>query len=138
MRTTRALPIALAAAGAFLLVLASARSASAHARLLSSTPSDHALLSRGPEAIELRFNEILDDDFNSIEVFSASAEEGKAKNLAAGPATVDVSDRTRLSAPLPRLEPGAYAVHWKVLSRDGHTARGRLTFRVLPDRTGAY
>jgi methionine-rich copper-binding protein CopC len=125
---------ALAAA----VVLASASQAFAHARVLATVPRDNALLAGSPPAIEIRFNEILDDDFNSIEVFSEAQPAQSPTSLTAGPATVDAKDGTHLVAPLQKLPPGTYAVHWKVLSRDGHTARGRFTFRVLPDRDGAY
>ena len=54
-------------------------------------------------------------------------------NLARGAPTVDLDDRTRMVVPVQRLDPGHYAVEWRVLSRDGHSATGRFTFWV---RTG--
>jgi methionine-rich copper-binding protein CopC len=135
----RTLLAALAAA----LVLSRAPDALAHARLLSSEPADQARLASAPKAIELHFNEILDDDFNSIDVFPAAAQAERgatpvpAKSLTSAPAAVDEADRTRLVAPVQALEPGTYAVEWKVLSRDGHTARGRYTFTVQPSGEGA-
>lgn len=130
------LPRRLLAAAA--LLLASAATAHAHARLLASDPKDHGLLAGSPKQVQLWFNEILDDEFNSIEVVSSEAPTGAEPNLATGPATVDPNDRTHLVAPLGKLPRGTYVIRWKVLSRDGHGARGRLEFRVLPDRGGAY
>ena len=120
------------------LLFASAGAAHAHARLLKSSPKDHGLLAGSPRQVELWFNEILDDDFNSIEVVSSEAPTGSEPNLTSGPATVDPNDRTHLTAPLGKLARGTYVIRWKVLSRDGHSARGRLEFRVIPDRGGAY
>ena len=61
----------------------------------------------------------------------------KARNRA-GVVAVDPDDRTHLSVPLERLPNGAWAVRWRVLSRDGRGARGRFEFRVIRDRDGAY
>ena len=47
-----------------------------------------------------------------------------------GKPRVDPADRTRLTTDLGPLAPGAYVVQWKVLSRDGHGARGRVLFRI--------
>jgi copper resistance protein C len=127
-----------AIAVAFLVVAGTPVPSRAHARLLASTPRDNELLAASPGSVHLWVNEILDHDFNSIEVFFDSAPESDRQSLTAGPAEVDPDNRTHLSVPLQPLRPGSYVVHWKVLSRDGHTARGRFSFRVLPDRDGAY
>lgn len=132
MLTARRLLLAAA------LLLAWAGSAHAHARLLAAIPKDHALLAGSPKQVELWFNELLENEFNSIEVFSSAAPTGAEPNLASGPATVDPDNRTHLVAPLGKLPPGAYVIHWKVLSRDGHSALGRLEFRIVSDRRGAY
>jgi methionine-rich copper-binding protein CopC len=43
---------------------------------------------------------------------------------------VDPLDGTCLTARAPSLEPGPYVVRWRVVSRDGHTTRGLIRFRV--------
>jgi methionine-rich copper-binding protein CopC len=111
-------------------VLAAPRPAAAHARLTRSEPAEGQSLDPSPAAIDLWFNEILDLEFNGIELFPAADEQSGRGNLITAKPSVDPRDRTHLSIPLPPLAPGAYVVHWKVLSRDGHSARGRIVFRV--------
>jgi copper resistance protein C len=116
---------------AVLLSVALAPDALAHAQLVRSSPSKNAVVSKAPEQIDLWFNELLDEGFNSVEVFAAGELAlGRHVNLASGKAAVDPSDRTHLSVKLNPLSAGEYVVTWRVLSRDGHTAPGRLTFRV--------
>ena len=109
--------------------------AAAHARLVRSQPPEAARLATAPVTIDLWFNELLDDAFNTVTIYPAAdagadSASPAERNLAAGPPEVDASDRTHLSCPLGTLAPGAYVAEWQVLSRDGHTARGRLRFRV--------
>ena len=126
---TRAVLTVLAAG---ILLLTGATSAHAHARLERSLPAADAVLSTPPTAVELWFNELLDDEFNDIAVFRAGRDGAPADqtNLATAKPRVDDADRTRLTAPLAELASGAYVIQWKVLSRDGHSARGRVLFRV--------
>ncbi len=103
----------------------------AHARIMKSIPQDKAELEQPPAQVELWFDELLDRQFNNVEVFRASEIKApKRKNLAKSEVLADPRDRTHLILPLPPLPPGDYAVEWRVLSRDGHSARGRFTFRV--------
>ena len=104
----------------------------AHARLSRSLPADGAALPAAPVAIELWFNELLDDEFNSVAVFRAGPDgaPADARDLAGGPPHVDAADRTHLTVSVRPLAPGAYVAQWKVLSRDGHSARGRVRFTV--------
>lgn len=106
--------------------------AHAHARLERSVPAAGAVLEAPPTTVELWFNELLDDEFNEILVFRAAPDGSPAdtSNLATAKPTVDEADRTHLSAPVAALASGPYVIQWKVLSRDGHSARGRVLFRV--------
>jgi methionine-rich copper-binding protein CopC len=125
----------LALTGVFIgmLVLAAPGSAFAHARLVKSSPESGGELTQPPAKIELWFNELLDGNFDSIAVFPA-ADVGSATrvSLVTADAQVDDKDRTHLAVALKPLPPGEYAVEWKVLSLDGHTATGRFKFKVLP------
>ena len=104
----------------------------AHAQLLKAVPADKAELKQAPSKVELWFNELLEDGFNSIEVIRAADLSNKnPPNLAKGKPKVDPADATHLEVELPALEPGEYAIQYRVLSRDGHTAPGRVMFRVL-------
>ncbi len=115
------------------LLLAGVRLASAHAKLVRSEPKDAAQLTASPKRIELWFNELLDDEFNTVEVYRAKEVTQKdRKNLVQSKPKVDVKDRTYIVLDLPVLEPDSYTVEYRVLSRDGHTAPGRFNFTVLP------
>ncbi len=121
-------------AAAFLslaLLLALAPRAEAHAHLVKSTPAKAAELSTAPAQIDLWFNELLEEGFNTVEVYPASeltAE--KHSNLTEGKVVVDAKDHTHLTVKLAALKPGDYVVDWRVLSRDGHSAPGRITFTI--------
>ena len=123
----------IASAGvAIILLWLGTSSALAHAQLLKSVPPDKAELKQSPAKVELWFNELLEDGFNSIEVIRAADLSNKnPPNLAKGKPKVDPADATHLEVELPALEPGEYAIQYRVLSRDGHTAPGRVMFRVL-------
>jgi methionine-rich copper-binding protein CopC len=113
------------------LVAALPLTALAHAKLKRSTPVDKAALATAPKQIELWFDELLDDKFNSIEVYPTAEVNAKDhKSLSEGEAKVDEKDRTHLTVQLKALAPGDYTVDWRVLSRDGHSAPGRFTFKV--------
>jgi methionine-rich copper-binding protein CopC len=106
--------------------------AHAHARLVGSQPAKDARVTTAPANVELWFNELLDHGFNGIEVFAAGEKQSKQRtNLAQGAAVVDPADRTHLSVPLQPLPPGQYVIEYRVLSRDGHSAPGRITFTVV-------
>ena len=122
--------VLLAAMVAALLALPG--SARAHARLVRSTPAEGAVLAASPHDIVLEFNELLDDEFNEIAVYRAKGDGAPtdAQSFTTGKPQVDAEKRTRLTAAVAPLAPGAYVVHWKVLSRDGHSALGRVLFRV--------
>src|SRR5215469_4337243 len=107
-------------------------SAMAHAQLIKAVPADKAELKQGPAKVELWFNELLEDGFNSIEVIrAADLSDKQPVNLAKEKPKVDPADATHLEMEMPALEPGEYAIQYRVLSRDGHTAPGRLMFRVV-------
>lgn len=120
---------------ALLTLLVSHAPAHAHARLERSQPANDARVA-APRAIELWFNELLDDEFNDVALYRAKPDGTPADdaNLASGKPQVDEHDRTHLTTAVGTLAPGAYVVQYKVLSRDGHSARGRVLFRVAaPD-----
>jgi methionine-rich copper-binding protein CopC len=115
-----------------LLALAGAPAAWAHARLLRSEPAKGAEVSPAPKQIDLWFNELLEEGFNTVMVFPAAELSlgGKHSNLTKDKPGVDPKDHTHLTVKLPPLPPGEYVIEWRVLSRDGHSAPGRSTFRV--------
>jgi len=124
MRLTRLVPIALSG----LVLLAGflvPPKALAHAKLIRARPNAFETLAETPASVELWFNERLEDEFNSIEVVDSAG-----RMVEEGHARVNPQDRTNLRARINTLPPGSYVVRWKILSVDGHTARGRFIFSV--------
>jgi methionine-rich copper-binding protein CopC len=116
---------------ALLLVLAGPPGAWAHALLVRAEPKSGAELSPAPKQIELWFNELLEEGFNTVTVIPAADLVAEKKtNFAKGKPVLDPRDHTHLSIKLEALPPGDYIVEWRVLSRDGHSAPGRSAFRV--------
>ena len=124
MRLTRLVPIALSG----LVLLAGflvPPKALAHAKLIRSSPNASEALAETPASVALWFNERLEDEFNSIEVVDVAG-----RMVEEGHARVNPQQRSNLLVRLRTLSPGSYLVHWKILSVDGHTARGRFIFSV--------
>jgi methionine-rich copper-binding protein CopC len=118
--------MAIALSGLLLFsTVALSRDASAHAKLIRSRPKPFDLLALGPTHVDLWFNERLEDEFNAIEVVDASGH-----RVEEGAAEVNPGDRTNLRVRLGSLSPGSYVIHWRILSLDGHPARGRILFTV--------
>lgn len=121
----------LSLVGGLTLLVLSPPPAHAHARLVRSSPASRAQVGEPPERIELWFSELLENGFNSVEVVrTAELTAQHRTNLTRGASTVDPDDGTHLVVPVPRLATGSYAVEWRVLSRDGHSATGRFTFQI--------
>jgi methionine-rich copper-binding protein CopC len=115
---------AVALAGCF------SRAVFAHAKLVRSNPKDKARLTEPPKTIEFWFDERLENEFNTVEVFDAKAKGANRKNLAIKKAKIDSADQTHLILALDPLPPGDYVAEYRVLSRDSHTAPGRVSFSV--------
>jgi methionine-rich copper-binding protein CopC len=117
---------------AIALSMLGTQSSLAHAQLIKCSPQDKAELKEPPKRVEFWFNELLEDGFNSVEIVLAAELNAKhPTNFARGQPKVDSADRTHLKVGLSVLKPGRYIVRYRVLSRDGHSAPGQLTFRVL-------
>jgi len=111
-------------------ILAAPIPGSAHARLVHASPADGARLGQSPAELALCFSELLESQFNVVEVGPEPPAGGPPAHLTPVPATVDPRDGTCLTATPPLLRPGAYLVRWRVVSKDGHATRGLLHFRV--------
>ena len=124
MRFTRLVPTCLRGLVLLAAFLVPAK-ALAHAKLIRARPNAFETLAETPASVELWFNERLEDEFNSIEVVDSAG-----RRVEDGHARVHPRDRTNLVARLTRLTQGQYLAHWKILSVDGHTSRGRFVFSV--------
>jgi copper transport protein len=120
-----------AVAAAALAALAAAPTASAHATLVSSTPTNDEVLERAPAQVVLRFSEPVETAFGSIRVYDDAArrvDEGGTERPQ--PQEVAVALRSSLSR-------GTYTVAWRVVSADSHPVSGAFVFHVGAPGAGA-
>ena len=103
--------------------------ASAHATLVKSSPARKATLAEPPARVELIFSERLEAAYARLRVEDAS---GARVDL--GDVSVARDDGRRLTVSLPPLPAGAYTIHFRVVSVDGHVVESSLPFAVKPRR----
>jgi copper transport protein len=96
----------------------------AHASLEASTPAANSVLEQGPPAIVLDFDEGIETELASIAVYGSDGEPLDVGSPVAG------TDDTVVSAAVPALDDGVYAVIWRVTSSDGHVVDGAFSFQV--------
>ncbi len=96
--------------------------ASAHARLLSSTPKNGATVA-SPQTLVLHYSEGIVASASSVTV---SGPTGAAPT---GPLAVTDKRQVTVAFSAP-LRPGAYKVSWKMHTEDDHTTDGAFTFKV--------
>lgn len=113
-------PIIFAAALLF-TPLAALGSASAHAILMQSNPSDRGTVPPGEQTLTLRYNSRIDHARSRLTLAGTNAQMVLPLNA---DSPVD-----QLAAKV-ELTPGAYVVHWQVLAIDGHLTRGDVHFTV--------
>ncbi|WP_051942695.1 copper resistance protein CopC [Streptacidiphilus rugosus] len=111
-----------------LLLLGGAGTASAHAALLSTDPSQGTLLAVAPSAVTLRFSETVTLEPDAVRVFDPS---GKRVDVGgAAHAGSDASTaRVRLGGDAASVQ-GTYTVAWRVISADTHPVAGAYTFSI--------
>ncbi len=108
------------------LVLGVAPAAVAHAVLVSSDPGDLAVLEEPPAAVTLRFSEVPEPGFSSVQVLDGTGRSFAAGRLEPGSGGADTVRQAL--RPLPK---GVYTVNWRVVSRvDGHLTTGSFAFGV--------
>jgi methionine-rich copper-binding protein CopC len=96
-----------------------------HAYLVRSVPAARSLVTQPPERVQLWFNERLEPAYSRVSVWSRAG-----RRVDAGDVQVAATEPTRLSVAVPRLEPGAYTVKYRVLSVDGHVVEAEFGFTV--------
>ncbi len=118
--------VALATSLAGLLLVPTAGSAAAHARLETSDPPAGAVLPTQPAAVALTFNEPVEVNDGAIEVF-----DDRFNRVDAGHVTAIDPERSRLRVGLrPGLARGTYTVSWHASSGDTHPVSGSFRFSV--------
>lgn len=120
----------LSSALLFLLIasLAAPSQASAHARLLKSSPAAGSRLDAQPANIQLFFSESVDLGFSSIKVLDRARREQPVGPLARAAGS---EDTTASASIVGTLAPGTYTVVWRMLSAtDGHLTAGSFAFLI--------
>ncbi|MEV6521924.1 copper resistance CopC family protein [Longispora sp. NPDC051575] len=124
--TVRRLVLALAVG---LVAAASvATPAWAHARLLSSTPTDGAAVTGTVAAVTLTFSDPLKEQFTTVVVTGS----GGASHAEDTPQVRGTTVTQRVRA----LPAGQVRVAWRTVSQDGHPVEGAFTFTVTDGGTG--
>ncbi|WP_373313267.1 copper resistance CopC/CopD family protein [Streptomyces capitiformicae] len=109
-----------------LFLLGGAGTASAHAALTGSDPTDGSVLDSAPRDVTLTFTEsvsLLDDSIRVIDPENRAVETGKPGRSG------DRSDTARVTLPT-GLDDGTYTIAWRVVSADSHPISGALIFSV--------
>jgi copper transport protein len=109
-------------AATILVVLAGP--ASAHAVLLSTTPSQGAVLTTPPSSVSLHYDEQVTFNPGAVRVYNQQGgrvDDGSITKPSADVVQVGVRSH---------LPDGAYVVTWRVISADTHPVEGAFTFQV--------
>ncbi len=124
---TRAVAAALLFLAASMALLAGGASvASAHASLISTTPSAGQVLDESPPQVLLVFDESVDISLGELRLLDGSGAEVSGVGDPKHPG----GNGSQVAASLPGLDDGSYIVSWKVVSTDGHPIAGAFTFQV--------
>lgn len=107
--------------------IALAEPAWAHAHLVKSDPPVGGS-SAGTDTLHLTFSEGIEIKFSKFEVTGADG-----KEVGPGKGALDPNDDKVVVVTLPaKLAPGAYTVHWHVVSVDTHHTEGDYPITVTP------
>ena len=118
----------IAGLATLLWIVCAATSASAHASLVSTEPSDGSVLAIAPKTVELRFNEPV-----TPAVVTLIDAAGKTR----GDVTVSAVDQI-VTLTLPDALPhGTQVVSYRIISADGHPVAGSLLFSIGSATTAA-
>ncbi len=107
----------------------SAAPASAHSKLVSTSPADGAVLDAPPASVAFIFDETL---LEGTETISINDEQGNV--IVTAPATVD-GDTISLTWPAQASE-GTFQAAYRVVSGDGHPVTGAITITISGTGTG--
>jgi copper resistance protein C len=121
----------LRTAGAILLLISAAASASARPLLEHASPTAGSTVRRSPSQIALSFNQVLLPSDSEAVVRSASGgvvSSGKSRVL---------GNKTQLQVPVSSLPPGKYRVEWSATSADRIHNQGSFSFVVGGDESAA-
>jgi len=107
--------------------------AGAHASLVSTDPAAGATVTTSPAAVTLSFSEPVESALGGVRLFDARGRRVDGVGTPHRPA--GASDV--LTASLPDLDDGTYALTWRATSADSHPVSGSFTFSVGAPSTSA-
>jgi methionine-rich copper-binding protein CopC len=107
------------------LALFTAADAQAHAKLLSSSPTDGATVA-APRQIVLSFSEKLQPKFSTARLVMPTM----SNMPMPAKATVAKDGKTLVVTPTKPLMAGDYAVQWTAVTADTHRIEGKVSFVV--------
>jgi copper transport protein len=103
----------------------------AHSELVSSEPAANSTLPKSPSALHLQFTEAIDPATAAVRLL----DENETEVAGLGLLTTDAAGTTA-TVTLPTLNPGVYAVDYRVTSAvDGHVTAGVFAFQIDPTGT---
>ncbi len=105
------------------IVLAVPLPAMAHAIIVKAEPAAGSIVAGPKVVVQLQYNSRIDARRSRVAIVMP---DGKEQMLSLLPQPALDS----LAAEADHLAPGAYRLHWQVLSVDGHISRGDIPFRV--------
>jgi copper resistance protein C len=117
LRNLAAIGIALSIAGG------AAAPASAHAVIVSASPTADQHVAAGKLAIRIEFNSRIDKARSRLQVTAPTGDKTDVSIDAAGEPNI-------VTGATADLVPGAYVLRWQVLAIDGHITRGDIPFMV--------
>lgn len=106
-----------------ILLAAAAGVAHAHAYLQRSEPPSNAAISQPPKEVRLRFSEPVEQAFVEVTVMR------DGRPMTAAKPQVSADGHT-VSVAVEGGAPGAWAVRWTVVAKDGHRSQGKVEFAV--------
>ncbi len=106
---------------------AMARTAFAHAELVTAVPAADATVRPAPTELDLTFSDQIEIKFTGVTVIGPDQNRVKT-----GTKTLKDDGRTFTVLLPASLAAGPYKVQWHTLSADGHKTTGDYTFNVAP------
>jgi len=103
------------------VVVGGAAPASAHTRLMSTTPVNGAEVDASPDAVTLTFNEPVREKYSEVTVTGPEGGTWQVGKLTQTGSTIS-------QALVPLGPKGTYTVAWRVVSADGHPVAGTFAF----------
>jgi copper resistance protein C len=106
--------------------------ADAHAFLSRSMPAVGATITSAPKQVSIWYTEEAEPAFSQIIVTNAAGQQ-----VDKGDTHIDPSNPELLHVSLKPLKPGAYKVHWHVVSVDTHRTEGDFSFTIVSRAGGS-